>query len=491
MTNNDRSIIRQDATITIEVHSPDDLRFLKEQNHECESLTMGLFCNSVDLSYVENFEKLTHVTFKIEAGSEEEISIDCTPLFKNSKLERIEVVCNQEQSVSLILEPLALLHHVEMLNAFFYLDPLTVLHQILSDHSWSFTNTSPRSLRWIVEDEREGIGWGRISNLSNPPQWVLNRLKKMGVPTQDIWDKIVSTGEIVDSNNIMHHLLRTMGLGEFIGMRFSLGEVLRDITTVPRNDIKTGELLGYQHDVNLNRNYDEVLSYLGDRLEDILESYLEDFEYFDTSWCDIEVMRKSRNTERFVPRILEMQREGVHRGLESRREEVSVPLYLVWGWASQSKTGLVDPAVLWKTYYGSIILERMKIERGDLIDIETAKDIVERVEVLMMQSEKEDLTIEDSQELEKKMLGDEKTADLDQNNRFSLKQKESKNQFLLREKILQYAKISADSEGFQIRDIVAKLEKEDYSAESIQLEVFNLIAEGLLVETQPGRFAPV
>jgi len=386
MTNNGRPIIKRDTGITIEIHTPDDLRFLEEQYHNCESLILDLYCNSVDLSYLENFEKLAHVTFRIATNSGEVISIDCTPLFKNSKLERIDTVCDQEQSVSLILEPLALLHHVTNLNVLLF-EALTSLHQILSDHPWSFTNTSPRSLRWIVEDEHEGVGWNRVSNLSNPPQWVLNRQKIMGIPTQDIWDKIVSTGEIVDSNNIMHHLLRTMGFSEFIGMRFSLGEVLRDIVTVPVPGIDGG--VGYQHDVNLNRDYDEGRRCLRDRLFDILESYIEEYDYFDASGFDIDAMEKSSLTQRFAPRILEMQREGVRRSLESLREEVSVPLYLVWGWASQSKTGLVDPAVLWKTYYGSIILERMGIERGDLIDIETAKDLVERIEVLMMQSEEE------------------------------------------------------------------------------------------------------
>ena len=70
-----------------------------------------------------------------------------------------------------------------------------------------------------------------------------------------------------------------------------------------------------------------------------------------------------------------------------------------------------------------------------------------------------------------------------------LKQKESKDQFALSEKILQYVKISADSEGLYIDDIVSKIEQEGYSVRNIQLEVFHLVADGFLVEMQPGRYA--
>ena len=89
-------------------------------------------------------------------------------------------------------------------------------------------------------------------------------------------------------------------------------------------------------------------------------------------------------------------------------------------------------------------------------------------------------------ELEEKMRTDQEKRNLEE----TLKLKELKDKFPLREKILQYVKISAVSEGIDLDDIVAKFGKEGYSERSIQLEIFNLIADGFLVETQVARYAP-
>jgi len=356
MTQNDGSISRRNAETTVEIQAPDDpiLMILAEQDNDCRSLKVNLYCDSLDLSYLEDFTDLRYVTF-CRMQTFEEVSIDCTPLFKQRKIEKILVDDNQGENITFTIEPLALLYHTR--------------RNILPNHVWSFKESSPRVLKWMVK--KEGYGWNHVARVAAIPKYRDHSSRIH----QDIWEERISAANQDMDPTITDHILRSMGIGEFIGLAFSLYQNLQRIVTDSFDE--------------LNHDYDYVRLRLHDALFDILESYIEEYEYFDASGFDIEAMEKSSLTQRFAPRILEMQREGVRRGLESLREEVSVPLYLVWGWASQSKTGLVDPAVLWKTYYGSIILERMGIEHGDLIDIETAKDLVERIEVLMMQSEED------------------------------------------------------------------------------------------------------
>ena len=353
----------RDVELIIEVHSPDDLKILKNQERTYRTvLDIDLYCDTVDLSYLEEFESLRVVRIRVKKDLEE-ISVDCTPLFKQMKLEQINVRCDpsiQPPKYTFILEPLALLHHMEV-------DLLSV-----SGHPWSFTDSSPRSIKWMVE----AYGWSIFSTILDIIQspekieefrghywydWYRQRY--------EVWQREVSQRDDVDSD-FVHHIYRSMEFDEDI--------IALSTLSPPLVEVIIDVILHSEYIESIKDNYDTGKEILENEMRCLIEDNLEhtmSCSFPDTSKYNLELLSKIPFTQRFVPGMLKKRREDI---MDST----------VWDTIHRSsENGLVDIWLLWKTYYGRLVLEHMGVERGVRIREREIKEIRSRINALMSEQE--------------------------------------------------------------------------------------------------------